>query len=116
MEIELKDSPLRVSCRFTLCHPPSVDSFFLERTRELMTRLEMDVKICDDTPSNDAHPYSLDDFAKFSAVATDCIAVRRREWNANFGAESFAATTNEVYQRIILPRSEPVLENYANKH
>src|SRR5262245_31632797 len=48
IEVELLDSPVRLSCRFTLCHPPSVDSFFLGVVQELLARLGMEVKICDD--------------------------------------------------------------------
>jgi hypothetical protein len=39
IEVELKDAPVRVSCRFALCHPTSVDSVFLELVRDLMIRL-----------------------------------------------------------------------------
>lgn len=48
LELELMDSPVRLSCRFTLCHPPSVDSAFLDLLRKLMLRLNMQAKICDD--------------------------------------------------------------------
>src|ERR1700724_1889073 len=48
IELELMDSPVHISCRFTLCHPPSVDSAFLGLLRELMLRLGMEAKICDD--------------------------------------------------------------------
>src|SRR5438874_2440398 len=46
VEIQLTESPVQVSCRFTLCHPPSVDSVFLGLIRELMRRLGMEARIC----------------------------------------------------------------------
>jgi hypothetical protein len=55
IELELMDSPIRLSCRFTLCHPPSVDSAFLDLVRELLGRLGMEAKICDDVRPEDAH-------------------------------------------------------------
>ncbi|SRR5579883_2120325 len=108
IEIELKDAPVRVSCRFTLCHPTSVDSVCLDLVRELMIRLEMEAWICDDAQPEVAHPFSLAHFAEFSSAALRCIAARRTEWIAAFGDEQMPATMNEVYERVILPRCQPV--------
>lgn len=108
IEIELKDSPVRISCRFTLCHPSSVDSVFLDLIHELMHRLGMEIWICDDVQPEDAHPFSFVNYAGFSSAALRTITGRRTEWIAAFGAEQLPATTNEVYQRIILPRCQPV--------
>jgi hypothetical protein len=110
IELELMDAPVRVSCRFTLCHPPSVDSVFLSLVSELMIRLGMEAKICDDVRPEHAHLFSRHEFAEFSAIVSRYIAVRRTEWIAAFGNEAMAATTNEVYQRIILPRCQPGIE------
>src|SRR6266849_4926910 len=63
IELELMDSPLRLSCRFTLCHPPSVDAVFLGLIRELMNRLGMEARICDDVGPEHASSYSLQEFA-----------------------------------------------------
>src|SRR4051812_31583160 len=65
IEIELMDSPVRVSCRFTLSHPPSVDAVFFALVRELMHRLGMKAKICDDVRAEDARSFSLVEFADF---------------------------------------------------
>ena len=104
IELAVLDAPVRVSCRFTLCHPPSVDAVFLGLVRDLMTRLGMEAKICDDVLPEDARCCALDEFAAFSAATLRYIAARRVEWVAAFGDEPMAATTNEVYQQIILPR------------
>lgn len=108
LEVELKDTPVRISCRFTLCHPPSVDSVFLDLVRELMLRLGMEAWVCDDVRPEDAHPFPLVHYAEFSSAVLCSIAARRTEWMAAFGAEQIAATTNEVHERIILPRCQPV--------
>jgi hypothetical protein len=107
IELELKDVPVRVSCRFTLCHPPSVDAAFLSLARDLMSRLEMAVDICDDVRPEHARSFSLNEFAEFSAAVSRYIAARRAEWVTNFGTETLAATTNEAFRRIILPRCQP---------
>ena len=48
IEMELMDVPVRLSCRFTFCHPPSVDAVFLSLVRQLMSQLGMEVTIRDD--------------------------------------------------------------------
>lgn len=110
IELELMDSPVRLSCRFTLCHPASVDAAFLELVRELVMRLGMEVRICDDVPPEYEHPFALVAFPEFSAIALRRIAARRAEWIAAFGARPMAATTSEVHERIILPRCQPRIE------
>jgi hypothetical protein len=107
IEVELMDSPVRLSCRFTLCHPPSVDSVFLGLVREVMARLGMEAKICDDVRPEHSGSFSLNEFTEFSAITSRYVAARRAEWVAAFGDEPMAATTNEVYRRIILPRCQP---------
>jgi hypothetical protein len=110
IELALLDAPVRVSCRFTLCHPPSVDAVFLVLLRDLMTRLGMEAKICDDVRPEHARSFSRDDFAEFADATLRYIAARRAEWIAAFGDEPMAATTNEVYERIILPHCQPGLQ------
>lgn len=114
IELELMDSPLRISCRFTLCHPPSVDAVFLDLVRELMIRLGMEAKICDEVCPEHVHSFSVREFAEFSAILVRSIAARRAEWIAAFGNESMAATTSEVHQRMILPRCQPGIAPLAD--
>ena len=109
LEVEVRDAPVKLSCRFTLCHPPSVDVVFLHLVRELMTRLGMKVKVCDDVRPDQASPFSLQEFPEFAAIVARTIAARRAEWQAAFGDEPLAATTTEVHQRVILPRCQPSL-------
>jgi hypothetical protein len=70
----------------------------------------MEAKICDDVDPEHAEFYPRSEFAQFSAAAEGCIAARRAEWAGAFGNASLAATTNEVYQRFILPQCQPVLK------
>lgn len=108
IEVELKDAPVRISCRFTLCHPPTVDSVFLDLVRELMHHLGIEAWICDDVQPEDAHPFSFVNYAEFSSASFRSISARRAEWIAAFGAEQMPATTTEVHERIILPRCQPL--------
>ncbi len=110
LEIEIRAAPVKLSCRFTLSHPPSVDAVFLDLVRELMVRLGMEATICDDVRPEHARPFALQEFSEFAAITARSIAARRAEWRAAFGDEPLAATTNEVYQRVILPRCQPGIE------
>jgi hypothetical protein len=110
IELELVEAPLRISCRFTLCHPASVGPAFLGLVRELMASLGAQASICDDVRPEHSRPFLLAEFEEFAAAASTYIATRRAEWAAAFGDESLAATTSEAYERIILPRCLPVSE------
>jgi hypothetical protein len=110
IEVELLGPPVRLSCRFTLCHPPSIDPAFLGFVRELMARLGMEARVCDDVPPEQAHPFSVACYEEFAALALRCIAARRAEWREAFGADQAAATTREAHERFILPHCQPVHE------
>jgi hypothetical protein len=107
IEMQMMHKPVWVSCRFTLCHPPSVDSAFLALVRQLIEKLKMQVMIRDDVIPEHAEPYSLDRFDEFSAACLHYIALRRREWKQMFGNRQLAATTAEAHQHIILPHCIP---------
>jgi hypothetical protein len=109
IEMELWDDYLSISCRFTLCHPPSVDLAFLNLIRELMECLSVDVAVYEDVEGKHEHPFSLAEFSEFSAITLRSIAARRAEWIRFGGTETLAATEAEAHQRIILPRCLPVV-------
>jgi len=110
IEIELTDSPVKLSCRFTVCHPPAVDSAFLGLVKKLMVIFGMEVKIRDDVQPEHAHSFSLAQFHDFAVVISRFISARRLEWISAFGSKQVAATTNEVYKQIILPRCQTSIE------
>ncbi len=110
IEVEVNDFvPLRVSCRFILSHPPSIDGVFLNFVRVLMTELGMKAKICNDVRPDHDHPFYFDQFNELSASASLYIAARRKEWIATMGPEQ-ATNRKELYERIILPQCEPIVE------
>jgi len=98
-----------VSCRFTLCHPESIDSVFLALVGELMSRLGMEARICDDVLPHHTQGFSIVKFSELSNVASRSISARRSEWVENFGPAQACATTAEAFERFILPRCVPVV-------
>lgn len=105
VEIEVAPSPVRVSCRFTLCHPPTVDTAFLGLVRELARRLggaELTGEGVTDHPGGES--------PEFAATLSAQIAARRSEWDAMFGNDRAAARTAEAFEAFVLPRCAPVAE------
>jgi hypothetical protein len=109
IEVEVAAAPVRISCRFTLCHPPSVDSAFLDLVRDLMTHLEMEARVCDDIRPGDLQAFPVTRFSEFADIVLRQVSTRRAEWVANFGPAQFPARTREVFERVILPRCQPVI-------
>lgn len=103
IEIEVVKKPIRISCRFTLCHPTSIDSAFVKFTRLLMTKFDMNVTIGDDVEPSDSGPFGLQQFGELSSALVSYIAARRTEWIDQFGHEQLAATTDEAFEIYILP-------------
>src|SRR4051794_22470433 len=67
-EVEVAADPVRISCRFTLCHPPSVDSAFLDLVRDLMTHLGMEARVCDDVRPGDSQAFLVTRFSEFTNI------------------------------------------------
>jgi hypothetical protein len=110
IEMELMAAPVRLSCRFTLCHPPSVDAVFLNLVRELMTRLGMQVTIRENVSPEHAHSFTVNTFAEFSEIVLHYIAARRAEWIADFGDKQKGASSKEQFEEFILPQCQPMIE------
>lgn len=104
IEVEVATSPVRASCRFTLSHPPSVDSAFLNLASKLMLQLGMNAFVCDDVPMQPPSGFPIGQFDEFADVVRRTIAMRRTEWVANFGPEQFPAKSAELYERSIRSR------------
>ena len=107
IEVELMDAPVSLSCRFTLCHPDTIDFAFLGLLRRLMVRFGMEATIRDEVRPEHEHSFPLAEFAELSACLPEYIATRRSEWIAEFGTARIAATSAECFRRIILPRCQP---------
>ena len=82
---------------------------FLGLVRDLMTHLGMEARICDDVRAEHSQGFSVTRFSEFAEIVLHYVTTRRAEWIANFGPEQFPAKTHEVYERIILPRCDPVV-------
>ena len=109
VELHLSHEPVDLSCRFTLCHPDSIYSSFIGLLRLLVSTTGMEVTIRDDVRPEHNHAFPPSEFSAFAACLPGYIAVRRADWIAGFGAERIAASSVECFQRIILPRCQPLV-------
>jgi hypothetical protein len=106
IEIEVTEGRGRISCRFTLCHAPSIEVAFVSLAQDLVKRLDMKVRICADEKGR---WYSAADFSDFANDISGFIAKERKAWIAQCGPAQLAATTAEAYEWIVLPQSKPVV-------
>jgi hypothetical protein len=101
IEVEVAEGCASISCRFTLCHPPSVDKAFLDLIKRFMERFGMRARICDDVTPEHSNDFALDHFDEFAQATLGYIAARRLEWKSMFGDQQMAATTAEAHEHII---------------
>ena len=105
IELHLSDVGQRLSVRFSLANPASVDAAFLDVARHLMTHAGLRVRVLTDV----ATEFTLAEFDQFAAVVAEETARERRGSVDMFGPDTFAAGTAEVFRRVILPRCEPAV-------
>lgn len=106
IELEVTNYKI-ISCRFTLCHPTTIDDVFLALIRELMSQLKMTVRMCDGVLPEHIREFTLDEFQDFTGIVRHFIAKNRSGWIGMFGAETIVASTREVYEKVILPLCVP---------
>ncbi len=104
IEIEVSPAPVRVSCRFTLCHPTSVGAAFLGLIRVLSQHLGVAEVAGEDVATG---PHGVES-PEFASALSARIAARRAEWDAAFGTVRYPATTAEAYALYIFPKCVPV--------
>lgn len=105
---EYPPSPPILSLRFALAHPPSVDGAFLDLVRRLMTTTGLRVRVlANEVPDEFDNGFDLQHFCRFTGIVLNCIAEERRDWIDMFGPQTLAASTSEVFRRIILPQCRP---------
>jgi hypothetical protein len=110
IEIEVMEEPVQVSCRFTLCHPATVDAVFLALVKELMEALDMSVEAGPEVPSDRPREFAAAAFGQLAPILSDCISRERQQWRAAFGNQTLGATTAQVHERIIAPLYQRTVE------
>jgi hypothetical protein len=103
IELEVMETSAAISCRFTLCHPPTVDAVFIALVKRLVEILDARVEICEEVEPGQPDEFTLATFHDFPSIVSKCIAKRRAEWKAAFGGQTLGATTTQVHEKIIAP-------------
>jgi hypothetical protein len=115
IEFEIRRDPFCISCRFTLCHPPSVDRRFLDIVKLLMQRLGVKATMSDPDEPHRSRQFDFADFATFEPLALRCIDREPRMWIAMMGNETAAATHAQAFERFIMPRVEAVSSSSSSR-
>lgn len=108
LEAEVVAVPPRISLRFTLCHPPSVDAALLAVMRELMGQLGMSAIHFEANLPEERRTYSQQELKEFADVVSHHAELMRVGWKVMFGEEQRSATTREAFEHFILPRCQPL--------
>jgi hypothetical protein len=111
IELEVMETSATISCRFTLCHPPTVDALFIALVKELMETLDMRVEICDEVEPGQPDEFTSATFDEFPSIVSSSITKRRAEWKAAFGNQTLGATTAQVHEKIIWPYYQTAVES-----
>jgi hypothetical protein len=105
IELELRES--EISCRFALCHAPTVDSIFARLLRQIATPLRWKISILDRLPPDVPWDFYPPAYEGLEAALSIAIASRRDEWKRLFGSVEAGVSTSEAIERFILPLCDP---------
>lgn len=109
IEVELSRPKLRIatriSCRFSLCHPDSVDEVFADFVVDLAQGLSLPIEILEDVPAGEPYRFLPADLNGFRDALKKSIATKRDYWIKDFGDVKASLTCREAVQRFILKQS-----------
>jgi hypothetical protein len=105
--IELEVDETEISCRFALCHAPTVDSIFARLLRQIATPLRWKISILDHLPPDVPWDFYPPAYEGLEGALSIAIASRRDEWKRLFGSVEAGVSTSEAIDRFILPLCDP---------
>jgi hypothetical protein len=88
IEMEVDDIGTRLSLRFALCHPTSIDDVFLSLVKTYQSQFGME--------------FDRPDFEDEGQIRQE-IAMKRADWQLQFGTVTKPATSSEVFEWFIKP-------------
>lgn len=106
VELEISEYPVVLSCRITVCHPPSADDVFIQLLSEMAARFSMKTVTCIDGLTPDSASI-INNLGELDNTVRQAIARKRAVWKRQFGEVESAYTEAEVYQHIIIPQCNP---------
>ncbi|OQW86984.1 MAG: hypothetical protein BWK78_09465 [Thiotrichaceae bacterium IS1] len=90
-----------VSCRFALCHPQSIDKFFINFVKQIVNRLPPPtmIEINEELPEDFSNVFVSTDMIGFEQSVKTAIEIKRTYWIKDFGAETAVLTCYEALKK-----------------
>jgi hypothetical protein len=114
IELQVSDylnNKRQLSCRFSLCHPPSIDKRFTEFVKSIAKDLVLEIRIresCQVKGEGDIfHP---PEYNGFDEVLKEVIQIKRKYWIADFGEETAVISCQEALKRFVWPKCKRLKE------
>jgi len=105
-EVRADGVKTRVSIRFALCHPATVDDLLLEFVRRLAEFTHGRIVVAERVPGGFPDKFKYDELGSaFACVLRGAISEKRGLWRQNFGEEEAAVTTAEALRRFLLKQT-----------
>ncbi len=105
LEISQREANIiKISCRFAVCHPISIDNVFIELIIIIAKKLKSKIEILDETPNGDPYQFFYPEYEKFETVLKKTIEIKRNYWMQDFGSETASLRTSEAIKKYILSK------------
>ncbi len=109
IEVEISDNKkkklVKVSCRFALCLPNSIDNIFCKFIREIGQQFKMIIKILDDVPKGFSDIFNPSEYVGLEDSLKKAIQIKRDYWIQDFGSETANLRPSDALRRFVLNES-----------
>ena len=103
--MDCKPKPPKLSFRFSLCQPSSIDGKFIELTTSIGKDLNLKIRIMESCQvEDDDIIFSPLDYENYNKILQEVIKVKRDYWIAMFGEETAVVTCSEAIMKFLVPK------------
>jgi len=102
-EVSLREMNLiKISCRFAVCHPASIDSLFEKLIMAIAKKLKAKIEILDETPNGDPYQFFYPNYDNFKKILRKAIEIKRNYWIQDFGPKTLSLKTSDALKKYLL--------------
>ncbi len=92
---------IKISCRFALCLPRSIDAVFYRLLRKIGKKFEMLIEVLDEVPVGCLDKFNPPDYVGMDHVLKKAIGLKRMYWVQDFGPETASLRTSEALKKFV---------------
>ncbi len=100
--IKKSKGPIRISFRFALCHPHSIDDAFYSLLIGIGKKLNMNIEIIDEVPSGYSYKFNPPHYRGLYTTLKKSIEIKRHYWVQDFGPGIASLTPSDAIIRFII--------------